>query len=140
MSKRLLGEGPMINNSWFEDLESPSLQELMNHLPKIRTTSIYETQAEMYMEGLKAQVTEIERRLKADEQLMMICWQGHEKMQVQSVTMPSHNVVALTCIDEEGTVIQVTGHMNAITFSFRIIKTSVPAKRNQIGFEMSSKA
>jgi hypothetical protein len=42
----------------------------------------------MYVEGLKAQVAEIEAALKADQELAMICWQGQEKMQVLSVSMP----------------------------------------------------
>ena len=112
--------------------------DLLQHIQAIgsQRRSPDERQAEIYMEGLKAQVAEIEASLKADQELVMICWQGQEKMQVMSVSMPSHNVVALRCSDSEGAIIQVTGHMNSITFSFRVVTTIAPAKRNKIGFEM----
>ena len=103
---------------------------------KLQLRSRYEEQAEMYMRGLKAQVAEIEASLKADQELVMICWQGQERMQVISVGMPSHNVVALRCSDSEGAIIQVTGHMHSISFSFRVVSTIAPAKRNKIGFDM----
>ena len=90
------------------------------------------------MEGLKAQVEQLEAGLEQNQELAMICWHGHEKFQVLSVSMPSQNVVALNCRDTEGDVTQITGHMNSVTFSFRVVTAKEEVKRNRIGFQMPS--
>jgi hypothetical protein len=87
------------------------------------------------MEGLQAQARSFEAALKPNEQLVMVCWHGNEKLQVLSVGMPSNNVVALKCRDAEGNLVQVTGHMNSVTFSFQVVATAAPEKRKKIGFE-----
>jgi hypothetical protein len=66
----------------------------------------------------------------------MTCWHGNEKLQVISVSMPSHNVVALHCVDADGNKMQITGHMSAVTFSFMVYKVKPPAKPTKIGFSM----
>jgi hypothetical protein len=87
------------------------------------------------MDGLKAQVAELEASLAANQELIMGCWHGSEQLQVISVSMPSKNVVALRCIDSEGDVTQITGHMHSITFSFRIVTAKEPVTHRSIGFE-----
>lgn len=98
----------------------------------------WEQQAELYINGLKTQVEEREAALKPDEVLSMICTQGNENFAVQSISMPSHNVVALHCLDSEGNNVQLTGHMHAITFSFRVKKAQAAVERKRIGFEFPS--
>lgn len=104
--------------------------------PDVLPIDLAAMEAETYMEGLKAQHDELLEALKDDEQLSMICWHGHDKLQVMSINMPSKNVVAMRCIDESGATIQVTGHMNALTFSFCIYKIVPPVVRKPIGFQM----
>jgi hypothetical protein len=103
-----------------------------------RVSSMWERQAEIYMQGLKDQHDDLLKTLKDNEKLVMICWHGHEKLQVTSISMPSNNVVAMRCIDETGATIQVTGHMNALTFSLRVRTIVPPEVRQPIGFRMSS--
>jgi hypothetical protein len=129
---RKMLDAPPIGGLTMPELYSPSMTSFK--MPVI--PSIWETQAKLFMEGLKAQVKELEASLKPNQELAMICWHGHEKFQVLSVSMPSKNVVALNCRDAEGDVTQVTGHMNSVTFSFRIITAKEPSKRRPIGFEM----
>jgi hypothetical protein len=107
-------------------------------MPAIRPQPFGAGEAELYMEGLKKQVRQMEGSLKSDQQLAMYCWHGNEKLQVRSVSMPSNNVVSLHCTDAEGNTIQVTGHMNSITFSFCIHTATAPVERKLIGFKMSS--
>lgn len=119
------------------NLSYPHMDNLrMPALPKI--PSMWEVQAELFMEGLKDQARSLEKSLKQDEELIMTCWHGSEKLQVRSVSMPSENVVALHCVDADGNQIQVTGHMSAITFSFMVYKVQPPAKPSKIGFSMPS--
>jgi hypothetical protein len=108
----------------------------MPTIPKI--INIWDTQAKLFMEGLKSQVEELEANLKPNQELVMTCWHGHEQFQVLSVSMPSKNVVALNCRDSEGDVSQVTGHMNSVTFSFRIVTAKEPVQRRRIGFDLPS--
>ena len=68
----------------------------------------------------------------------MICWHGHEKFEVLSVCMPSQNVVALNCRDSEGDETQVTGHMNSVTYSFRVVIAKESVQHRLIGFDMPS--
>ena len=117
----------------------PRIPEELINPPRVSIAvarPIWETQAELFMEGLKAQAEQLEASLKPDQELLMICWHGHEKFQVLNVTMPSHNVVALTCVDAEGETTQVTGHMNSVTFSFRIVTPKEPVQPRPIDFDM----
>jgi hypothetical protein len=124
------------------EIVSPSSQyEAMNDRMLELVSQIkspWEQQAEIYMEGLRKQVRDRESSLKTDEALAMICVQGNEKFQVLSISMPSENVVALHCVDGDGDTVQLTGHMHAVTFSFRVKKTTVPIPRRPIGFDMPS--
>jgi hypothetical protein len=114
------------------------------NVPKLRMPDITnlklihpeQREADLYMEGLKAQVKQLEANLAPNQQLYMTCWHGHEKFEVLNVRMPSHNVVALQCIDEDGEITQVTGHMGAITFSFRVVTSKELVEPRRIGFEM----
>ncbi len=120
----------------FDSAREIDYAALSSRMTMPRIPSMWETQAELYMEGLKTQHDELSKTLKDNEQLVMICWHGHDKLQVISISMPSDNVVAMRCIDETSATIQVTGHMNALTFSFRIHTIIPPAVRKPIGFEM----
>jgi hypothetical protein len=106
----------------------------MPKLPEMK--SVWEIQSELYMKGLRDQARSFESSLKPDEELVMTCWHGHEKLQVLYVSMPSENVVALHCLDTDGNHVQITGHMNAVTFSFMVYKIEPPARPNKIGFSM----
>ena len=109
-----------------------------NHLPTILPIDRAAMEAETYMEGMKAQHDALLKTLKDDEQLLMICWHGHEKLEVMRISMPSNNVVAMTCLDETGATVQVTGHMNAVNFSYRVHKIVPPAVRIAIGFQCTN--
>lgn len=123
-------------------LSSSPMSDLLpggiTYIPAINRANVMlpATEAETYMDGLKAQHDELLKGLKDNEQLVMICWHGHERLQVTNIEMPSDNVVAMHCIDETGATIQVTGHMNALTLSFRVLKIEPPAVRKLIGFAM----
>jgi len=125
-----------------ELIEAARYMEPMNYkmpqMPIIK--SVWETQAELFMAGLRKQVRSLEQSLKADEQLVMMCWHGPEKFQVLSVSMPSQNVVALHCVDADDNHSQITGHMNAVTFSFKVCKIQPPAKPKKIGFSMPTES
>ena len=66
----------------------------------------------------------------------MYCWHGHEKMRVLEISMPSHNVVALHCINADNCQVHITGHMNSVNFSFLIHTIVPPEVRTPIGFNM----
>ena len=116
------------------DSELPSRK--MGDLLMTNIPTIWETQARMYMEGLKAQADALGKTLGPNQEVEMNCWHGADKLKVQSVSLPSENVVALRCIDHEGATVQVTGHMNSLTFSFRVSTVVPPDVRKQIGFVM----
>ena len=115
------------------DLERSNdrLREMMANIP-----TIWETQARLYMEGLKAQADALAETLGPQQEVVMNCWHGTEKLAVLRVSLPSENVVALHCVDTDGNTVQVTGHMNSLTFSFRVQNIVPPAIRRPIGFIM----
>ena len=116
---------------------APALQKLrIPDLPNLKIIQPEEREAEMYMAGLKAQVRSLESNLAPNQQLYMTCWHGEERFQVLKVSMPSHNVVALQCLDQDGEITQVTGHMKSVTFSFRILTAKELVEPRKIGFEM----
>ena len=122
--------GPNLRAILNPDLNMPDF----NHTPVI--SSPWETQARLFMEGLKAQAQDLEASLNADQELKMTCWHGQERFDVLRVSMPSHNVVALNCLDDKGETAQVTGHMHSVTFSFRKVTQKEAVPRRKIGFDM----
>jgi len=125
------GLGGMMVPSLDLEHSDRKMRELMAKIP-----TIWETQARMYMEGLKAQADALAKTLGPNQEVEMNCWHGSEKLKVLSVSLPSENVVALHCVDVDGTTVQVTGHMNSLTFSFRVSTIVPPAVRKPIGFVM----
>lgn len=113
------------------EFSNHKMSELVANIP-----SFWETQARIYMEGLKAQADALDKMLGPNQEVEMNRWHGAEKLIVLNVSLPSENVVALHCIDNEGATVQVTGHMNSLTFSFRVNTIVPPAVRKQIGFVM----
>jgi hypothetical protein len=95
-----------------------------------------ERQAEEFMEGLKAHAKRLEESLWDDQELQMFCCHGYERLQVLEISMPSLNVVALHCLDNEGRETHVTGHMHSVNFSFMVRTIEPPKIRTPIGFNM----
>jgi hypothetical protein len=112
------------------------ITEPLHKVPK--PTDPFERLAEHFMQGLQAQANELSKGLKDNQQLLMYCYHGYEKLRVLSINMPSMNVVAMHCVDADDRETHVTGHLHAVTFSF-VIDTLVPPEvRKPIGFNMPS--
>ena len=96
----------------------------------------FERLAERFMEGLKSQVDQLSKGLKENQQLLMYCYHGVEKLRVLAINMPNVSVVSMRCIDADGRENYVTGHLHAVTFSF-VIENIVPSEvRRPVGFTM----
>jgi hypothetical protein len=94
--------------------------------------------AKRFMEGLKAEADRLGSGLRENQQVLMYCYHGLEKLLVRSISMPSPNVVSMHCVDADDRDTHVTGHMHAVTFSF-VVHTIVPPEvRRPIGFNMPS--
>lgn len=104
--------------------------------PKLMPVPYEQRQASEFMEGLKAHAKRLEESLQENQELLMYCWHGHEKMRVLEISMPSHNVVALHCINADNCQVHITGHMNSVNFSFLIHTVVPPEVRTRIGFNM----
>jgi hypothetical protein len=104
--------------------------------PKLMPVPYEQRQSSEFMEGLKAHAKRLEESLQEDQELLMYCWHGHEKMRVLEISMPSHNVVALHCINADNCQVHITGHMNSVNFSFLIHTIVPPEVRTPIGFNM----
>jgi hypothetical protein len=116
-------------------MEMPKIAPLRARIPEMpRIPSIWETQALMYMNGLKAQSDDLLESIGENQDVIMECWYGQDKLRVLEVSMPSDNTVSLSCIDNDECIVKITGHMSALSFSFRVITLQPPAKRKTIGF------
>ena len=101
-----------------------------------RLADPFERLAERFMEGLKSQVDQLSKGLKENQQLLMYCYHGVEKLRVLAISMPNVSVVSMRCIDADGRENYVTGHLHAVTFSF-VIDTIVSSEgRRPVGFTM----
>jgi hypothetical protein len=94
-----------------------------------------ERQADEFMKGLKKHARLLETSLNENQELHMYCSNGYR---VLHISMPSHNVVAMHCLDHDGNETHVTGHMNSVTFEFVIHTLVPPETRRPIGFNMPS--
>jgi hypothetical protein len=110
----------------------------LDYISKFRPVPPEERQAEVFMEGLQRQTRELEENLKENQELLMFCCHGFQRMQVLEISMPSHNVVSMRCVDGEGNETHVTGHMHSVTFSYMIHTLVPPQVRIPIGFNMPS--
>jgi len=97
-----------------------------------------ETEARLYVEGLEALARELAKTLQPDQELVVYCLHGNEELRVTTITMPSHTVVAIQCIDQDRATVHIAGHMNALRFSFRVRTVVPPAVKQSIGFNMTT--
>lgn len=128
----------------FNDLMESALRPIVPYVPdtyrqispKFERSDPWLELAKRFMKGLKAQADALSRGLQENQQVLMFCYHGLEKLQVQTINMPSANVVSMKCLDSEGRQTYVTGHLYAVTFSFVIETIMPPAVRTPIGFNM----
>jgi hypothetical protein len=114
---------------------SPSDEIIKNIKPR----DLDQEAAKKFIDGLRTQVARRSADLKENQEVAMYCWHGHEHLRVISISMPSHNVVAMHCVDANDCPTDVTGHIHSISFSIKVHTIVPPATKTPIGFEMPLK-
>jgi hypothetical protein len=80
------------------------------------------------------QVQAMQRALKEEDELQVLCSAAGETVRVLEVFVPSPNVVVLTGIDTNRGVARVISHIEAVQLVCRVVKVQPPARPARISF------
>ncbi len=81
-----------------------------------------------------AQVQAMQKALKDDDELFVLCNAGVETVRVLEVFVPSPNVVVLTGIDTNRCVTRVISPIESLQLVCKVMKVQPPAKPARINF------
>ena len=81
-----------------------------------------------------AQLHAMQKALKDDEELLVLCVAGMETLRVLEVYMPSWRVAVLTGIDTEKTITRVISPVDALQLVAKPVKTQAGSKAIRLRF------
>ncbi len=80
------------------------------------------------------QVQAMQKALKEDDEIVVLCHSGAETVRVLEVFVPSPNVVVLAGPDANRNVTRVVSHIQALQLVSKVVKVQPPAKPARINF------
>ncbi len=79
-----------------------------------------------------AQLQAMQKALKEDEELLVLCHAAGETVRVVEIFLPSWQVAVLTAIDKERGVVRVISALDRLDFVCKAVKAHNPAKPARI--------
>lgn len=80
------------------------------------------------------QVQAMQKALKDDDELVVLCTSGSETLRVLEIIVPSPNVVVLAGVDANRNVTRMVTHLQALQLVCKVMKVQPPAKPARIAF------
>jgi hypothetical protein len=84
--------------------------------------------------AILGQVQAMQKVLKEDDELVVLCSSGAETVRVLEVFVPSPNVVVLAGVDTHRNVARVVSHIQSVQLVCKVMKVHPPAKPARIAF------
>jgi hypothetical protein len=81
-----------------------------------------------------AQLQAMQKAVKPDEELVVLCSSGMETIRVLEVYAPSWQVIVLTGIDTERNITRVISHADRLQLTCKVMKAQTPEKPIRLGF------
>ncbi len=79
------------------------------------------------------QIGAMQKALKEDEELLILYWNGPERLRVMEIFAPSRDVAVLSGIDGERNRARVISAASALQLTIKVIKTPAGAKPVRVG-------
>jgi len=136
LTKQLAGQAMRAKDvkEVIDALRPPDLSRITDTLRGTKPTAPPPAAAEDVCAVMLGQVQAMQRALKEDEELLVLCNAGVETLRVLEVFVPSPNVVVLTGIDTNRTVTRVVSHIESVQLVCKAVKVQPPAKPVRINF------
>ena len=113
-------------------LRPPDLSKISESLPGEKAAA--PVQAENTGAVIVAQLHAMQKVLKDDEELLVLCSAGLEMLRVLEIYMPSWRVAVLTGIDTEKTVTRVVSPVDALQLVAKPVKVQTGSKATRLRF------
>jgi hypothetical protein len=112
------------------------LNEINNLVSSLKSSP--ELQAD-FLDAAKAQFAALTKALKEDEDLVVYCSIGADRMRVFDIEVSSATLVALHGIDSEGCRTSALVHPDSLNFVCKVTKLKPGGKRRPVGFHTPGK-
>ena len=91
-------------------------------------------QAENVQAAIVDHIRQRQDSLSEDQQLLVYCETGFERIQVYQIVLPNHHALILSGLDADGNGSSVVATLNNIEITCKAVKADPPAKPCRIGF------
>jgi hypothetical protein len=91
-------------------------------------------QAESVQAALVGHIRHLQEGLEEDQQLLVYCETGFERIQVRQVVLPNHHTVILDGVDDEGNTASLLVTLNNVKITCKVMRVPPPDKPYRIGF------
>jgi len=131
---------PKIPKIEFPKIDIPKIKvPNMSIMPRVDLPSVNlpkdHTMADTFYDRIKAHIEETEKNLKKEEQLRLLYFgQGGVSLIVKDIGYHNPNLIALYCVDGQGSESSVLVHMHSVQLIVQVIKIKKPQKKIPIGF------
>jgi hypothetical protein len=109
-------------------------QALSETLGKAKTPAPAPTAGEDACAVMLGQVQAMQKALKDEDELVVLCHSGSETLRVLEIIVPSPNVLVLAGIDANRNVTRIVTHLQALQLVCKVVKVQPPAKPARIAF------
>ncbi len=127
-----LAEQAIRTKDVIDALRPPDLSRISDTLRTSRPSA--PAQSEDLCAVILGQLQAMQKALKEDDELLVLCNAGIETVRVLEVFVPSPNVVVLTGIDTNRSVTRVISHIESVQFVCKVVKAQPPARPARINF------
>jgi hypothetical protein len=91
-------------------------------------------QAENVQSAIVDHIRQRQGSLKEDQQLLVYCETGFERIEVYQIILPNHQALILSGVDEDGNEATMLATLNNVKIACKIVAVAPPAKPRRIGF------
>jgi hypothetical protein len=124
-----LGAGRGID--FFRNMKSQ--EEIQAQWNTIETRRLYQEQGRNLVEVIKARIQTLEARLKPDQELVVYCDAGRDRITVKEFEFPTWNLSVMTGVDENGNETYRIENVQDVKLTCKVLK-STKQPQHPIGF------
>jgi hypothetical protein len=92
-------------------------------------------QAENVQAAIVDHIRQQQEQLAEDQQLLVYCVTGAERIQVREIVLPNHHMLILKGVDGEGNPASHMVTFNNVNITSKVVKVPLPDKPYRIGFK-----
>jgi hypothetical protein len=112
----------------------PSAFETMVNAMTVALRPLVSGQAETFTAAIMTHINGLQAALKVDEELLVYCDAGVDRIRVYNFCFPKWNVAIVSGVDQEKNATQRIAHVEALQLTCKVVKREPDKKPIKIGF------